>query len=152
MKAPMTVILALFILCNSTSQCYGNTDQIFVDKCIISVYAAIDAVEADEVADDWNDMYLDPIYTSSEFQYLGEVYYDGWRWTWYSENVLPGGGLDIPGRYVDENLFVCDGDGYICLASSTLPYGTVLETPFGKYGKVYDSGCDEGTVDVYVSF
>ena len=92
------------------------------------------------------------LYTPSQFQNLGVIYYGDYRWTWYSDRVLPGGGLKIPGRHNDENGYICDEDGYICLASSILSKGTILNTPFGKQGKIYDSGCAVGTVDVYVSW
>ena len=91
-------------------------------------------------------------YSSSDLQFMGEIYSGGYRWTWYSQNVLPGGGLDIPGRHVDENGYVCDENDRICLASTDYGYGTVVPTPFGKEGCVYDSGCDSGTLDVYVDF
>lgn len=58
--------------------------------------------------------------------------------------------MDIPGRYVDENGYVCDENGYICLASSSLDYGTIIDTPLGKCGRVYDCGCASDTIDVYV--
>lgn len=92
------------------------------------------------------------LYSGSEFMYLGVIQWDGWRWTWYSEKVLPGGGLDIPGRHNDDDGYVCDENDYICLASSTLSKGTVINTPFGKQGKVYDTGCPTDVVDVYVSW
>ena len=92
------------------------------------------------------------IYTASQFKSMGVLDWGGWHWTWYSQNVLPGGGLDIPGRYIDSSGFVCDGDGYICLAASSLSKGSIVSTPFGKDGKVYDSGCAVGTVDVYTNF
>ena len=91
-------------------------------------------------------------YSASDLRSMGLIYWNGWRWTWYSQNVLAGGGLDISGRHVDENGYVCDGEGYICLASSTLSKGTIVETPFGKCGKVYDSGCASDTLDVYTNF
>ena len=91
-------------------------------------------------------------YTAEEFIYHGVIDWGGWRWTWYSQNVLPGGALEIPGRHVDENGYVCDENGYICLASSVLEKGTVLDTPFGKQGKIYDSGCAADTLDVYTNF
>lgn len=91
-------------------------------------------------------------YTASEFKHLGVIRWGGWKWTWYSQRVLPGGGLDIPGRHVDSNGYVCDAEGYICLASSKLSKGTVVNTPFGKAGKVYDSGCAADTLDVYTDF
>ena len=53
---------------------------------------------------------------------------------------------------VDENGYVCDENDRICLASSDLEWGTVVSTPFGKEGCVYDCGCDSGTLDVYVDF
>ena len=92
------------------------------------------------------------LYTPCQFQNLGVVYYGDYKWTWYSERVLPGGGLKIPGRHNDENGYICDKDGYICLASSTLSKGTILNTPFGKQGKIYDCGCAVGIVDVYVGW
>lgn len=81
----------------------------------------------------------------------GVNYYNGRRETWYSQRVLPGGGLNIPGRHVAEDGTVRDGDGYICVAASDLAYGTVVDTSLGA-GKVYDSGCDPNTTDVYVAW
>ena len=92
------------------------------------------------------------LYSANKFKNIGVVYWNGWKWTWYSQRVLPGGGLRIPGRHVDNNGYVCDGNNYICLASSTLPYGTVINTPFGKQVKIYDTGCATDTIDVYVDF
>lgn len=89
-------------------------------------------------------------YSFSDLMWMGVIYWGDYRWTYYSESVLPGGGLNIPGRYTDETGFVCDGNGYICLASSDLSYGTIVSTPFGRMGCVYDSGCPSGTLDVYV--
>ena len=92
------------------------------------------------------------LYSANKFKNIGVVYWNGWKWTRYSQRVLPGGGLRIPGRHVDNNGYVCDGNNYICLASSTLPYDTVINTPFGKQGKIYDTGCAADTIDVYVDF
>lgn len=89
-------------------------------------------------------------YTPAYFKKMGIIGYNGWRWTWYSQRVLPGGGLRIPGRHVDSRGFVCDRNGYICLASNSMGYKSVVDTPFGKKGKVYDSGCDG--MDVYVGW
>jgi len=93
-----------------------------------------------------------PVYSASYFMQMGVLYWGGWRWTWYSQRVLPGGGLSIPGRHVNYAGYVSDGNGYICLASSALSRGTVVNTPFGWQGKVYDSGCSYDTLDVYVSW
>ena len=81
----------------------------------------------------------------------GVVYYNGHRETWYSQRVLPGGGLNIPGRHVDDRGLVCDGDGYICVASSDYAKGTIVETSLGT-GKVYDCGCASGTIDIYTDW
>lgn len=81
----------------------------------------------------------------------GVVYYNGHRETYYSQKVLPGGGLDIPGRHVAEDGTVRDGEGYICVASSDYSKGTVVETSLGT-AKVYDSGCASGTVDIYTNW
>lgn len=89
-------------------------------------------------------------YSPSDLMNLGVIYDGGYKYTWYSEQVLPGGGLDIPGRYSDGN-FVRDENGYICVASSDFDKGTILETPWGT-AKVYDCGCASGTIDIYVSW
>lgn len=81
----------------------------------------------------------------------GVNYYNGRKETWYSQRVLPGGGLNIPGRHVREDGVICDRDGYVCVAASDLRYGTVVETSRGT-AKVYDSGCAAGTTDVYVDW
>lgn len=91
-------------------------------------------------------------YSGSYFKKMGVINWNGYRWTYYSQRVLPGGGLKIPGRHVDENGYVCDENNYICIASNDLKKGTVISTPFGKSGKVYDCGCASGTVDVYVAW
>lgn len=116
--------------------------------------------QAQAEAEAWNqteevyyeEPYYEPSYSCSpsELRVMGVIYSGGWRYTWYSENVLPGGGLNIPGRWSDGD-FVRDGDGYLCVASSDLAWGTVIDTPWGA-AKVYDSGCDSGTIDMYVSW
>jgi hypothetical protein len=92
------------------------------------------------------------LYSASKFRNAGIVYYNNYRWTWYSERVLPGNGLNIPNRHIDASGYVCDKNNNICLAASSLSKGTVVDTPFGKKGKVYDDGCAAGTLDVYVSW
>lgn len=88
---------------------------------------------------------------SSSFKSQGVVYQDGTRYTWYSQNVLPGNGLNIPGRHVGDDDLIYDSDGYIAVASSDHAHGTVVDTPFGQ-GKVYDDGCDSGTIDIYTNY
>ena len=90
-----------------------------------------------------------------DFRSAGIVYGEnGYSYTWYSQNVLPGSGLtelNSNGRHVDERGFVCDGDGYIAVASDDHAMGTVVETPFGE-GRVYDSGSGSGNIDIYTDY
>ena len=83
----------------------------------------------------------------------GAIYYNGHRETYYSEKVLPGNGLRIPGRHVADDGTIRDENGYICVAADPgfLARGTVLITSLGP-AKVYDSGCAYGTVDIYVNW
>ena len=83
----------------------------------------------------------------------GAMYFNGHRETYYSEKVLPGNGLRIPGRHVADDGTIRDENGFICVAADPgfLARGTVLITSLGP-AKVYDSGCAYGTVDIYVSW
>lgn len=81
----------------------------------------------------------------------GVNYYKGHRETYYSQRVLPGNGLNIPGRHVASDGTIRDEDDYICVASSDYPKGTIVETSLGM-GKVYDSGCASGTIDIYTDW
>lgn len=83
----------------------------------------------------------------------GAIYFNGHRETYYSEKVLPGTGLNIPGRHVADDGTIRDENGYICVAADPgfLPRGSILITSLGP-AKVYDSGCAYGTVDIYVNW
>lgn len=85
--------------------------------------------------------------------YIGVVYFNGHKETYYSQNVLPGGGLRIPGRHVAEDGTIRDEEGYICVAAdwNYLPYGATVLTSLGP-ARVYDTGCDYGVVDIYVNW
>lgn len=85
----------------------------------------------------------------SQFMFDGVVYWGGYKFTYYSQSVLPGGGLSIPGRHITADGYVADGDGYIVLAGSA-PKGTVYDTPFGYKGKIYDRGTYGNHLDVYI--
>jgi len=91
-------------------------------------------------------------WSPESFRFSGVVYMGGYAWTWYTERILPGEGLAIPGRYTDGDGFVCDGDGYIVLASCDLARGTVITTPVGRAGKVYDYCPTSGVVDIYTNW
>jgi hypothetical protein len=83
----------------------------------------------------------------------GALYFNGHKETYYSEKVLPGNSLNIPGRHVAEDGTIRDGDGFICVAANPeyMPRHTILITSLGP-AKVYDTGCDYGTIDIYVSW
>jgi hypothetical protein len=83
----------------------------------------------------------------------GVVRYNGHRETYYSQRVLPGGGLRIPGRHIANDGTVRDKDGYIVVAANPGFYarGSKLMISLGP-AKVYDSGCSYGTIDVYVNW
>lgn len=113
----------------------------------------IDYYKESEYDDTDNTFYYNADYTAEEFQELGIISWGVYRYTWYSELDMPGEDLIIDGRHVDENNFVCDIDNYICVASDSLDRGTIVDTPFGKQGKVYDCGCGyDDIIDCYVSW
>lgn len=89
------------------------------------------------------------LFTLAQFKSAGVVNWGDHKFTYYSQSVLPGGGLNIPGRHVTDAGYVCDADGYIVLAGSAA-LGTVYETPFGAKGKVYDRGVSGNHLDVYI--
>ena len=90
--------------------------------------------------------------SAKQFRKRGVIRWNGYRWTWYSQRVLPGRGLKIPGRHVDKNGYVVDKKGYIVIAHKTIKKGRVVKTPFGKKGKIYDRCPTRGIMDVYVAW
>ena len=83
----------------------------------------------------------------------GVVYFMGHRETWYSTNEASGKATawEIPGKHVADDGTIRDADGYICVASSDYKHGTIVMTSVGP-GKVYDTGCSHGTIDVYTNW
>lgn len=84
---------------------------------------------------------------------MGVKWFGGHKETYYDEKVLPGPGLNIPGRHVADDGTIRDENGYICVASdlSYLSRGSVVLTSRGP-AKVYDTGCAWGTIDIYVNW
>lgn len=83
----------------------------------------------------------------------GVVYFMGHRETWYSIHE-PGQTVtarEIPGKHIADDGTIRDKDGYVCVASSDLPFYTIVLTSVG-IGKVYDCGCSHGTIDVYTDW
>ena len=89
-------------------------------------------------------------YVGNSFQSDGVWQDENYRYTWYSSNVLYH--YRTPEWTAGSDGIYRDSEGYVVVASSDLPQGTVVEgTPFGAC-KVYDSGCASGTLDVYTNF
>ena len=161
----ITETIVAFALSAVLHQCCVCTDESVRYQQLADLQAQREA--AAEVVDEWYyEEWYEPVYyydwqsidesdgiSPAEFQWLGVVEDGGVTYTWYSENVLSGGGLDdlnSNGRWSDGS-FVRDGDGYIAVASSDYENGTVVDTPWGE-AKVYDTGCESGKIDVYTSF
>lgn len=83
----------------------------------------------------------------------GVVRFNGHKECYYTQTLLPGKGLYLPGRHVAEDGTIRDGDGYICVAANLkfLPRYTKVMTTLGP-GIVYDTGCAYGTVDIYTDW
>lgn len=89
------------------------------------------------------------LYTLSYLKQKGVIVWNGYRFTYYSQTVLPGNKLTIPGRHVNAAGFVADGSGNIVIAYGGRR-GDVIPTPFGFWGKIYDYCETPGTYDCYV--
>ena len=83
----------------------------------------------------------------------GSIDVFGHHETWYSTNEGCGQttAVPIPGKHVADDGTVRDEDGYICVASSDLKMYSIVMTSVGP-GKVYDTGCSHGTIDVYTNW
>ena len=105
----------------------------------LSESVAVEPVSCESALPDW-----------STFKSDGVWYDDQYRYTYYSSRVLYHYRTSewTPNEYG----IYTDSDGYIVVASSDYPEGTLLET--SKFGtvKVYDCGCASGTLDVYVNW
>ena len=146
------------------------TEQKSESEDVNSVEIAVESHEIDSedpswgyVEPDWETYEPEPYSVPEGVEWSGDVdlriagvVNDGGNtYTWYSENVLPGNGLDelnANGRTVDDRGFVVDGEGYIAIASpdESVPIGTEVDTPWGP-GRVYDYN-DGGSYDVYTSW
>lgn len=84
-----------------------------------------------------------------DFQSVGVIFMHGYRYSYYSSNVLR--------HHRTHEWYACDdhlyrtADGYIVVASKDHPLGAIVPTPFGQ-GKVMDRCYVSGTLDIYVDF
>lgn len=142
------IIITEEIITEVTTEEVTTTEKIVTEAPITEASVIItEEITSEETGDG-----SDATYEASSFKSIGVIEWNGKKWTWYSQKVLPGGSLDIPGRYIDEDDFVCDEDGYIVLASYDYEKGIVLDTPFGRKGKVYDYCPTSGIIDVYTNY
>lgn len=91
-------------------------------------------------------------YSLRDLQFQGVIRWKGFKYTYYSQSVLPGSGLNVPGRHVSRLGYVTDKDGYIVGASNaSIPKGTVFNSPFGAPIKIYDRcpECSPNWIDIY---
>ena len=141
-----------------TSELSTNIDMETAPAAYLKIEKVFSEISTEEAIAALNDGTLKMEY-SAVYSYnglnkrRGAIYYNGHRETYYSEKVLPGNGLRIPGRHVADDGTIRDENGYICVAADPgfLARGTVLITSLGP-AKVYDSGCAYGTVDIYVNW
>ena len=89
------------------------------------------------------------LYTLAQLKQKGVIVWNGYRFTYYSQSVLPGNKLTIPGQHVNAAGFVADGSGNIVIAYGGRR-GDVIPTPFGFWGKIYDYCETPATYDCYV--
>lgn len=100
--------------------------------------------------------YSEPTYTQ-QYQQNGSGltkegginYYNGRTESWYSSNVLyhyrtPEWTAGADGVYRD-------ADGYVVVAASDVPMGSVIDSSYGP-AKVYDTGCAAGVTDIYTNW
>lgn len=72
----------------------------------------------------------------------GPVHWHNRKYTYYTSRLCPIYLLPVPGLHLDSSGIWCDKNDYIVLGSSVANKVSrkVIATPFGKYGKVYDTG------------
>ena len=125
---------------------YLKIEKVFSE---ISLEEAIAALNDGSLKMEYSARYTDGGLTKRR----GAINFNGHRETYYSEKVLPGNGLRIPGRHVADDGTIRDENGFICVAADPgfMAKGSILITSLGP-AKVYDSGCAYGTIDIYVNW
>lgn len=147
-------VLPQGLIINSiTSTENPNWDKLECENYIGYIYNTYLVQENSSSKEEISPIKIQKIFSKEEFQYAGIINWGGWQWTYYLMSQFPGStSTPVENRYINSDGFVCDGDGYIILASVDLPPYTIVQTPFGYTGKVYDTGCPSGILDVYVDW
>ena len=157
-KSILSIVTALILIMSITVPVKANeisivagTTAYLVEVATSGDYTLIEENEPDLVEESYSE-YIPTCwqkYSCERFKTLGRVQYGEYTYTWYSQRVLPGGGLNIPERHLNEYGLVVDKDEYIVLASDDFFKGAILNTPIGIKGKVYDTGSGVGNLDIY---
>lgn len=156
-KSILSIVTASILIMSTTVPIKANeinvaagTTAYLVEVATSGDCTLIEENESDLVEESYSDI---PTcwqkYSCERFKTLGRVQYGEYTYTWYSQRVLPGGGLNIPERHLNEYGLVVDKDEYVVLASDDFCKGAILNTPIGIKGKVYDTGSGVGNLDIY---
>jgi len=83
----------------------------------------------------------------------GLIYFRGHVEVWYSvkEKIGYTTKQSIPGKHVADDGTIRDEDGFVCVASSYLPFGYTLMTSMGP-GKVYDDWGTHKSIAIYTDW
>ena len=89
-------------------------------------------------------------YSGGDFQSQGVINQNGYRYTYYSSNVLRHYRTD-EWTAGDDGIYR-DSSGYVVVASDAHSQGSIVSTPFGE-GRVYDTGVGRNdTIDIYTNY
>ena len=158
-KSILPIVTALILIMSMTAPAKANeinivagTTAYLVEVATSGDYTLIEENEPDLVEECYSEPDIPTCwqkYSCDRFKTLGRVQYGEYTYTWYSQRLLPGGGLNIPGRHLNEHGLVADENEYVVLASDDFFKGAILNTPIGIKGKVYDAGSGVGNLDIY---
>jgi len=107
-----------------------------------------------------NAVHVEPIeasgtrWSASNFRAEREINHNGVIYTWYSQRIKPGYGLDelnANGRSISAEGYIIDHDKFIACASMDYPIGSVVASPFGSL-KVYEEGTIPGVIEIYTDW
>lgn len=158
-KSILPIVTALILVMSTAVPVKANEINIvagatayLVEVATSGDYTLIEENEPDLVEENYSEPDIPTCwqkYSCDQFKTLGRVQYGEYTYTWYSQRVLPGDGLNIPGRHLNEHGLVADENEYVVLASDDFFKGAILNTPIGIKGKVYDAGSGVGNLDIY---
>lgn len=150
---PLSILLLVVCLC-SASPAEEQADEEIMHEAMLLQVSDFPAPEPEPIEqpsiEEITETPQQASYSGSSFKRDGVWYYGGFKYTWYSSNVLHH--YRTSEWTPDSQGVYRDSDGYAVVASEDFPFGSVIsDTPFGA-AKVYDCGCPSGVIDVYVNF